>query len=214
MVALPLAATLFTAIIKWQRNREVNPTAESSWLNSGLNLYGTLKTNGSSSNEINSNTLEENSNSKYNGFFYEYQMMHHEFDAPLSLEDQLQRVNIKKLSTKVDIDQTLFIKYYLSYSRQHQPQFTVFSSKLCVPVPSGVLSTNHQPGCVQHLLNHPRKRLLLPEWHPCSQPVLDHMWTLCTVPRNEQPGYVRQDSLVTCSFSYLHILTLHLLYCR
>lgn len=99
MVALPLAATLFTAIIRWQRNREVSPTAESSCLNSGLNLYGTLKTNGSSSNEINSSTLEENINSKYNGFFYEYQMMHHEFDAPLSLEDQLQRVNIKKLNT-------------------------------------------------------------------------------------------------------------------
>lgn len=99
MVVIPLAATLFTAVIRWQRNREVSPTAESSCLNSGLNLYGTLKTNGSSSNEINSSTLEENSNSKYNGFFYEYQMMHHEYDAPLSLEDQLQKVNIKKLNT-------------------------------------------------------------------------------------------------------------------
>lgn len=66
MVAIPLAATLFTAIIRWQRNREVSPTAESSCLNTGLNLYGTLKTNGSSSGEINSGTSEENSNSKYN----------------------------------------------------------------------------------------------------------------------------------------------------
>lgn len=114
MVALPLAATLFTAIIRWQRNREVNPTAESSWLNSGLNLYGTLKTNGSSSNEMNSTTLEENSNSKYNGFFYEYQMMHHEFDPAVirrsATEGEHQKV---KYSAKVDIDQTLFIKYYL-----------------------------------------------------------------------------------------------------
>ncbi len=64
MVAIPLAATLFTAIIRWQRNREVRPTAESSCLNTGLNLYGTLKTNGSSGGEINSSTSEENS--KYN----------------------------------------------------------------------------------------------------------------------------------------------------
>ncbi|XP_044030924.1 O-acyltransferase like protein isoform X2 [Siniperca chuatsi] len=62
MVAIPLAATLFTAMIRWQRNREVSPTAESSCLNTGLNLYGTLMTNGSSSIEMNSSTLEENSN--------------------------------------------------------------------------------------------------------------------------------------------------------
>lgn len=65
MVAIPLAASLFTAIIRLQRNKEVSPTAESSSLNTGLNLYGTLKTNGSSSSEINSSTLEENSKSKY-----------------------------------------------------------------------------------------------------------------------------------------------------
>ncbi|KAM9338056.1 O-acyltransferase like protein [Symphorus nematophorus] len=62
MVAIPLAATLFTAIIRWQRNREVSPAAESSSLNAGLNLYGTIKTNGSSSSEIKSNTSEETSN--------------------------------------------------------------------------------------------------------------------------------------------------------
>lgn len=61
MVAIPLAATLFTAIIRWQQKREVSPTVESSCLNSGLNLYGTMKTNGSLSGEINSSRSEENS---------------------------------------------------------------------------------------------------------------------------------------------------------
>ncbi|KAG8010776.1 O-acyltransferase like protein [Nibea albiflora] len=65
MVAIPLAATLFTAIIKWQRNREVSPTAEASCLNTSPNVYGALKTNGSSSSEINSCTSEENSNNNY-----------------------------------------------------------------------------------------------------------------------------------------------------
>ncbi|XP_031716131.1 O-acyltransferase like protein isoform X2 [Anarrhichthys ocellatus] len=65
MVAIPLAATLFTAILRWQRNREVRPTAESACLNTGLNLYGTLKTNGSSSSDINSGTSEDNSNNNY-----------------------------------------------------------------------------------------------------------------------------------------------------
>ncbi|XP_039635368.1 O-acyltransferase like protein isoform X2 [Perca fluviatilis] len=62
MVAIPLAATLFTAIIRWQRNREVSHTAESSCLNTGINLYGTLKTNGSYSSDIYSSTSEGNSN--------------------------------------------------------------------------------------------------------------------------------------------------------
>ncbi|KAI3362236.1 hypothetical protein L3Q82_012560, partial [Scortum barcoo] len=66
IVAIPLAATLFTAIIRWQRNREVSPSAEFSCLNSGINLYGTMKTNGSSSGEINGSTSEENSSSKCN----------------------------------------------------------------------------------------------------------------------------------------------------
>ncbi|XP_038590528.1 O-acyltransferase like protein-like [Micropterus salmoides] len=59
MVAIPLVATLFRAMMRWQQKKEVKPTVESFCLNTGLNLYGTLKTNGSSS-EINSSTLEEN----------------------------------------------------------------------------------------------------------------------------------------------------------
>ncbi|XP_042364974.1 O-acyltransferase like protein isoform X1 [Plectropomus leopardus] len=61
MVAIPLAATLFTAIIRWQRNKEVSPISASSCLNTGLNVYGALKTNGPSSSDINSSTSEENS---------------------------------------------------------------------------------------------------------------------------------------------------------
>lgn len=86
MVAIPLAATLFTAMIRWQRNREVRPTVESACLNTGLNLYGTIKINGSSNSNINSGSSEENGNGKY--FFllcsprflhkYAYRMMHHE----------------------------------------------------------------------------------------------------------------------------------------
>uniref|UniRef100_A0A3B5AGR7 Nose resistant to fluoxetine protein 6-like n=1 Tax=Stegastes partitus TaxID=144197 RepID=A0A3B5AGR7_9TELE len=63
MVAVPLAASLFTAIIRWQRNREVNPTVESSPLSAGLNLYGALNTNNSSGSEVNSSTSEENTTS-------------------------------------------------------------------------------------------------------------------------------------------------------
>ncbi|XP_035039785.2 O-acyltransferase like protein [Hippoglossus stenolepis] len=59
MVAIPLAATLLTAIIRWKRNREVSPSLESSSINTGLNLYGTLKINGSSGSERNSGTSEE-----------------------------------------------------------------------------------------------------------------------------------------------------------
>ncbi|XP_045923316.1 O-acyltransferase like protein-like isoform X1 [Micropterus dolomieu] len=62
MVAIPLAATLFTAMIRWQQDREVSPTVESPSLNTGLKLYGTLKTNASSSSKINSNTSEEKGN--------------------------------------------------------------------------------------------------------------------------------------------------------
>ncbi|XP_041667058.1 O-acyltransferase like protein [Cheilinus undulatus] len=61
MVAVPLVATLFTTLIRRQRAREVSPGAESCSLNTGLNLYGTMKTNSSSSIDINSNTLVENS---------------------------------------------------------------------------------------------------------------------------------------------------------
>lgn len=63
MVAIPLAATFFTAIIKWRRNKEVSPSAESSCLHSELNLYGTTKTDGSSGTEPAPSMMEENSNS-------------------------------------------------------------------------------------------------------------------------------------------------------
>lgn len=63
MVAIPLAATLFAAIIKWRRNKEVSPSAESSCLHSELNLYGTMKSEGSSGTEPAPSTMEENSNS-------------------------------------------------------------------------------------------------------------------------------------------------------
>ncbi|CAB1445237.1 unnamed protein product [Pleuronectes platessa] len=59
MVAIPLAATLLTAIIRWKKNREVSPSLESSSINTGLNLYGTLKSNGSSGSERNGGSLEE-----------------------------------------------------------------------------------------------------------------------------------------------------------
>ncbi|XP_071369993.1 O-acyltransferase like protein-like [Centroberyx affinis] len=49
IVAIPLAATLFTAVIRWKRQREVSPRAESSSLNTGLNLNGTWMPSGSSS---------------------------------------------------------------------------------------------------------------------------------------------------------------------
>ncbi|KAF0031579.1 hypothetical protein F2P81_016134 [Scophthalmus maximus] len=62
MVAIPLAATLFTTIIVWQRSREISPSGESSSLNTGLNLYGTLKSNDSSGSEMNGNISEENNN--------------------------------------------------------------------------------------------------------------------------------------------------------
>ncbi|XP_035857802.1 O-acyltransferase like protein-like [Sander lucioperca] len=60
MVAIPLAATLLTAIIRWQQNKEVSRTEESSCLKTGLNLFATLKTNGSYGCDIISSTSEEN----------------------------------------------------------------------------------------------------------------------------------------------------------
>ncbi|KAM6902086.1 O-acyltransferase like protein [Xenentodon cancila] len=61
MIAVPLAATLFTALMKSQRRETVNPTVEFSHINNGLNVYGTLKTNGSSGIEMHSSSaLEEN----------------------------------------------------------------------------------------------------------------------------------------------------------
>ncbi|XP_041825612.1 O-acyltransferase like protein isoform X2 [Melanotaenia boesemani] len=62
MIAVPLAATLFTAIIKSEQSREISPTAEFTHLNSDLNLYGTMKTNGSLGSEMNCSTSEENNN--------------------------------------------------------------------------------------------------------------------------------------------------------
>lgn len=64
MVAIPLGATLLTAMIRWQWKRKVEPTLESSCLNSALNLYGTLKTSSSSSSETNSWSSEESSKCK------------------------------------------------------------------------------------------------------------------------------------------------------
>ncbi|XP_068561716.1 O-acyltransferase like protein [Cebidichthys violaceus] len=64
MVAVPLAASLLTAILRWKRSREVRPAAESACLNTGLNLYGTLKTNGSSSSDTNSGPPEDSSGSR------------------------------------------------------------------------------------------------------------------------------------------------------
>lgn len=64
MVAIPLGATLLTAMIRWQWKRKVEPTLESSCLNAALNLYGTLKTSSSSSSETNSWSSEESSKCK------------------------------------------------------------------------------------------------------------------------------------------------------
>ncbi|XP_024859905.2 O-acyltransferase like protein [Kryptolebias marmoratus] len=60
MIAVPLAATLFTAIIGSEQSRAVSPTVEFPHSNSGPNFYGTLKTNGLSSCERNGGTPEEN----------------------------------------------------------------------------------------------------------------------------------------------------------
>ncbi|KAM9841655.1 O-acyltransferase like protein [Aulostomus maculatus] len=60
MVALPLAATLIAAIIRWQQRKAVTPAEECSSLNAGFNLYGTLMMNGSFCSEIKNSTSEEN----------------------------------------------------------------------------------------------------------------------------------------------------------
>ncbi|KAM4719439.1 O-acyltransferase like protein [Anableps anableps] len=56
MVAIPLVATLFTALRKFEQSSTVSPTTEVSH----LNFYGTLKSNDLSTNKINGRTLEEN----------------------------------------------------------------------------------------------------------------------------------------------------------
>lgn len=95
----------------------------------------------------------------------------------------------------------------LFFGRQHPPHTNGFPSKPCVRVPSSILYTDHQPGCVQHLHITSSRRLRLTEWHPCSQPVMDHMWPLCTVPCNQQLGYERSQALST-SLHNTHIISL------
>ncbi|XP_077353357.1 O-acyltransferase like protein [Festucalex cinctus] len=65
MLAIPLAATLFSAIVRWQQNRAVTPTTEAACLNAGLNQYGTLKTNGSMGGEVNGSTTEGNNSTSH-----------------------------------------------------------------------------------------------------------------------------------------------------
>ncbi|XP_008422732.1 nose resistant to fluoxetine protein 6 [Poecilia reticulata] len=55
MLAIPLVATLFTTLRRSEQSSTINPTIEFSH----LNVYGSLKTNGLSSNEMNGSTLEE-----------------------------------------------------------------------------------------------------------------------------------------------------------
>lgn len=64
LVAIPLAATLYTAIIRWQQNKEVSPAAESLSLNSSLNVYGTLKNNDCTASEINPDILRQSADGK------------------------------------------------------------------------------------------------------------------------------------------------------
>ncbi|XP_049594831.1 O-acyltransferase like protein isoform X1 [Syngnathus scovelli] len=64
MLAIPLAATLFSATVRWNRNQAVMPTTESDCLNTGLNQYGTLKTNGSLGSEVNGTTTEANNDTR------------------------------------------------------------------------------------------------------------------------------------------------------
>lgn len=68
MVAIPLAASLFTAIAGWQRNREVRPAEELSCLKTGLGLYGTMKNNRSSSQEYNSCNSQQQTDTGYSAF--------------------------------------------------------------------------------------------------------------------------------------------------
>lgn len=150
MAAIPLAATVFTAIIRWQRNKELRPSAEASCLGSALNLYGAMRTTGSSRSEPAPFTMEGDSTGSVWGVS-------------------------RWCTTVMRVNHTP--RAALSFlHRQHLAR--VCSSELCVPVAPGLLSANHQPGHLQHLLNHPRWRLLLPPWHPCAQPVVDYERTL------------------------------------
>lgn len=59
MVAIPLAATLFVTIIRWQHHREVSPGVESSSLNTNPILYGTVTPNGAPSEGNNNYTVQQ-----------------------------------------------------------------------------------------------------------------------------------------------------------
>lgn len=140
MAAVPLAATLFTAIIRWQQNKEVRPSAEASCLGSDLNLYGAMRTTGSSSSEPAPFTMEGNSN----GYVF----------------------GVSRWCTML-MKVIHMLRPAISFChRQRLARFR--SSELCVPMAPGLLSANNQPGRLQHHLNHPRWKLLLPQWHPCS----------------------------------------------
>ncbi|XP_051906137.1 O-acyltransferase like protein isoform X1 [Hippocampus zosterae] len=64
MLAIPLAATLFSATVRWRQDRDVTPTTESACLNDVLNQYGTVKTNRSTASEINGSTTEVNDSAR------------------------------------------------------------------------------------------------------------------------------------------------------
>uniref|UniRef100_A0A1A8BTV4 O-acyltransferase like n=1 Tax=Nothobranchius kadleci TaxID=1051664 RepID=A0A1A8BTV4_NOTKA len=58
MIAVPLAATLFTAMVRSERSGPDSPNVEFSHLNSEPNVYGALKTSDSSSREMNGSAGE------------------------------------------------------------------------------------------------------------------------------------------------------------
>ncbi|XP_062269146.1 O-acyltransferase like protein-like [Platichthys flesus] len=91
MVAIPLAATLLTAIIRWKKNREVIPSLESSSINTGLNLYGTLKTNGSSGSERNGGRLDEKDSTSHTPLCFPGSCVNQGLEA-LSLQNTSQSV--------------------------------------------------------------------------------------------------------------------------
>ncbi|CAB1435183.1 unnamed protein product [Pleuronectes platessa] len=91
MVAIPLAATLLTAIIRWKKNREVSPSLESSSIYTGLNLYGTLKSNGSSGSERNGGSLEEKDSTSHKPLCFPRSCVNRGLEA-LSLQNTSQGV--------------------------------------------------------------------------------------------------------------------------
>ncbi|XP_060936507.1 O-acyltransferase like protein-like [Limanda limanda] len=91
VVTIPLAATLLTAIIRWKRNREVSPSLESSSINTELNLYGTLKSNGSSGSEWDGGTLEEKDSTSHTPLCFPRSCVNRGLEA-LSLQNTNQGV--------------------------------------------------------------------------------------------------------------------------